>query len=112
MNKLRALMVGAVLLTAADAALAERVYVKSRGEVDLAPFRCEGVARSPNVKRICYDAPHRYVLVSLKGIWYHYCGVPVTTVNTWKRAFSKGRYYNDYVRDNFDCTVTPPPAYR
>lgn len=110
MKKLEALAVGALLLVAADAALAERVYVKARGEVDLAPFRCEQVARSPNVKRICYDEPRQYVLVSLSGIWYHYCGVPATTVSAWKRASSKGRYYNDYVRGNFDCTSTPGTA--
>jgi hypothetical protein len=111
MNRLLVLIVGGVLLAAADAALAERVYVKARGEIDLAPFKCEGVARSPNVKRICYDEPHQYALVSLNGIWYHFCGVPAATVNAWQKASSKGRYYNDHVRDNFDCTVTPPPSY-
>ena len=39
-----------------------------------------------------------YVLVSLKGIWYHFCGVPSATVSAWKKASSKGRYYNDNVR--------------
>ena len=75
-----------VLLTAFGAAHAERVYVKARGEVDLAPFRCENVTRSENVKRLCYDERESYVLVSLKGIWYHFCRVPPTTVSGWKRG--------------------------
>lgn len=103
----------AVVLSAlAGIASAERVYVKARGEVDLAPFKCESVARSANVKRICYDEREAYVLVSLKGIWYHFCGVPPATVSSWKKAASKGRYYNDTIRGNFDCSASPAPVYR
>jgi hypothetical protein len=100
------------LVLMGTAAHAERVYVKARGEVDLGPFRCVNVSRSENVKRICYDEHEAYVLVSVKGIWYHFCGVPATTVSNWKKAASKGRYYNDTIRGNFDCSVTPAPSYR
>jgi KTSC domain len=110
MHKVLRLALGISLLAAAQAASAERVYVKSRGEVDLAPFRCENVWRSPNVNRLCYDEHEQYVLVSLKGIWYHFCGVPAATVTAWKAASSKGRYYNDNVRGNFECQEAP--AYR
>ena len=112
MDKLTQLLIGIALLTGAQAAMAERVYVKARGEVDLAPFRCENVTRSVNVKRLCYDEQEMYVLVSLKGIWYHFCGVPPAAVSAWKKASSKGRYYNDNVRGSFDCQVTGAPAYR
>jgi len=112
MNKLLNLLVGSVLLLAAEAAIAERVYVKARGEVDLAPFRCETTSRSANVKRVCYDEREMYVLVSVKGIWYHYCGVPAATVTAWKKAPSKGRYFNESIRENFDCSVTSAPSYR
>ena len=109
MKKLRVLTTGFVLLAASGAALAERVYVKARGEVDLAPFQCETITRnSPNVRRICYDAKREYVLVSLSGIWYHYCGVPAATVSEWRRSSAKGRYYNDHIRTGFNCT--PPEA--
>ena len=116
MEKLRAVMVGCALLAVSDAAVAERAYVKARGEVDLTPFQCETIAarNSPNVRRICYDASRQYVLVSLSGVWYHYCGVPPATVSEWRRSASKGRYYNDHIRSGFDCTPTeapaPPPA--
>jgi KTSC domain len=111
MNKLLTLLAGGLLLTAADAALAERGYVKARGEVDLAPFKCEGVARSPNVKRICYDEKHQYALVSLNGIWYHYCGVPASTISAWRKSREKGRYYNDSIRGHYDCTGELMPLY-
>ena len=113
MDKAVRILLAAALAVAAGAADAERVYVKSRGEVDLAPFRCEALGRrSANVRRLCYDEQEKYVLVSLKGIWYHFCGVPPATVNSWKKAASKGRYYNDNIRENFDCSVTSAPAYR
>lgn len=108
MNTLRLVIAGCSLLAASGAAMAERVYVKARGEVDLAPFECVTVARSPNVRRICYDEKREYVVVSLSGVWYHYCGVPAVTVNAWLRASSKGRFYNDTIRSGFDCT--PPES--
>ena len=104
----RSLVTCAVLLAAPGVALAERVYVKSFGEVDLAPFQCETVAHSPNVRRICYDSKRQYALVSLSGVWYHYCGVPGSTMGEWSRSLSKGRYYNDRIRSGFDCTTTAP----
>ena len=105
MARLRTVVVGCALFAASGAALAERVYVKARGEVDLAPFQCETIParNSPNVRRICYDANREYVLVSLSGVWYHYCGVPPATVSEWRRSASKGRYYNDHIRNGFDC---------
>jgi KTSC domain len=113
MNRLHWMVAGLALVAVCDSAMAERVYVKARGEVDLAPFKCETIARSPNVRRICYDEQHEYALVSLSGIWYHYCGVPASTIREWRSASSKGRYYNDNVRSNFDCTApgaSVPPS--
>lgn len=105
------LALAAVLLTASGAALAERVYVKARGEVDLAPFRCESYSRDPNVRRLCYDESEQYALVSIRGIWYHYCDVPTSTVSAWRRARAKGRYYNDHIRSGFECTGASMPMY-
>jgi hypothetical protein len=112
MHMMMRIILAAALAVAAHAAKAERVYVKARGEVDLAQFRCENVTRSANVKRLCYDEKEEYVLVSLKGIWYHFCDVPPPTVTSWRKAASKGRYYNDNIRGNYDCSVTHAPAYR
>jgi len=112
MHVIMRIVLAAGLTVAAGAANAERVYVKARGEVDLAPFRCVNVARSANVKRVCYDAQEEYVLVSLKGIWYHFCGVPPAAVDSWKKASSKGRYYNDNILGHYDCSVAHAPTYR
>jgi hypothetical protein len=108
------IVLGVVLLAASSAALAERVFVKARGEVNLAPFRCTSYSSSEkNVRRLCYDEPEKYVLVSIRGIWYHYCNVPAATVDEWRRARSKGRYFNDNITGRFACgDETPAPLYR
>jgi hypothetical protein len=112
MRTLLAVTLTLALLAAAGGARAERVYVKARGEVDLAPFRCESFARSPNVKRVCYDEAQLYALVSLSGIWYHYCGVTPSTIEAWKKSSAKGRFYNDNVRGHFECTGASMPMYK
>ena len=105
--------VAALLLVAAGSAQAERVFVKARGELNLAPFHCESYRRSENVKRLCYDEANRYLLVSIKGIWYHYCAVPPKTFAEFRRAASVGRYFNDNIGGRFECSeTTPAPLYR
>ena len=95
----------------AASASAETVMVKYRGPVDLAPFACESTPQSSLVKRLCYDAKERYVLVNLQGTWYHYCEVPAGTVSAWRRAESLGRFYNANMKGQFDCRINRVPPY-
>jgi hypothetical protein len=99
-------------LLAAPVAQAERVYVKYRGEVDLAPFQCQTIDRSSVVNRLCFDPANAYVIVNLTGTYYHYCGVPAGTVRAWLSAPSMGKFFNQHIKGRFDCRVTPPPQYR
>lgn len=92
-------------------AAAETVYVKYRGQVDLSPFACEWIERSSVVKRLCYDAKEKYVVVNLTGTYYHYCEVPAAVVINWRSAESMGRFYNASVKGNFDCRVLRMPSY-
>jgi hypothetical protein len=97
----------------ADASLAgEKVLVKYRGEVDLAPFACRDIARSSLVERLCYDQKERYVIVRLTGTYYHYCEVPADVVHRWLAAESMGRFFNANVKGNFDCRTNRVPPYR
>ena len=107
----------AVLLAAASAGLcvsgfadAESVLVKYRGEVELAPFECKWT-KSSFVNRICYDKTELYVLVDLRGTYYHYCKVPHSVVVAWLNADSLGSYYNSVVKGRFDCRSHRTPAY-
>lgn len=112
MRKLPGFVLAIMLAIAAGTAQAERVYVKARGEVDLAPFRCESYSRDPNVRRLCYDERQQYALVSIRGIWYHYCSITPTTISAWRRSSAKGRYYNDSIRNHYECTGANMPMYK
>lgn len=92
-------------------ATAETVIVKYRGPVDLSHFDCQNISRSSVVKRLCYDAQERYVIVNLTGTYYHYCEVPPDKVAAWKQAASMGQYYNAEIKGRFDCRNSRVPAY-
>lgn len=91
--------------------IAESVYVKYRGEVDLAPFACEWVSRSSVFKRLCYDQKEQYVIVQLTGTYYHYCEVPSGVVARWRNADSIGRYYKANMKRRYDCRINRVPQY-
>ena len=91
---------------------AETVFVKYRGEVDLAPFTCNSTFTSSFIERICYDAKQSYMLIKMKpGIWYQYCTVPSNIVGEFLLANSKGSYYNDTIKGRFACRAANTPAY-
>jgi KTSC domain len=100
-----------VALCACPAAQAESVYVKYRGEVDLKFFNCTDIARSSFIRRVCYDRPNEYMLISLNGTFYHYCEIDGGTVSALMTAESMGRYYNASIKGRFDCRTYRVPEY-
>jgi hypothetical protein len=103
---------GVMLLIFTTSVVAEVVIVKYRGPVDLKPFQCNSVARSSLVNRVCYDRPERYMLVSVNGIYYHYCEIDPNTVSRFLAADSMGRFFNANIKGRFDCRVLRVPAYK
>lgn len=103
--------IGFICATLPVLAIAETVYVKYRGSVDLAPFKCEWISRSSVVNRLCYDSREQYVIVNLTGTYYHYCEVPAGVVENWRNADSMGRYYNAQVKGHYDCRILHVPSY-
>ena len=57
-------------------ARAEAVDVKYRGPVDLKTFECHDINRSSFIQRVCYDKAQSYMIISLRGTYYHYCELP------------------------------------
>jgi hypothetical protein len=102
----------AALIANAVAAAGEAVIVKYRGPVDLAPFKCDTITRSSFIRRVCYDAENAYMLINLRGTWYHYCKIDSGTVSTLKAAKSMGRFYNESIKGNFDCRTRRVPDYQ
>ena len=92
------------LATGSSGALAETVFVKYQGPVDLEPFTCTDT-ESSLVHRICYQPEHSYLVVLLDQTYYHYCRIPSQVVSQWLSAESKGRFYLGNIKGNFDCRL-------
>jgi hypothetical protein len=89
----------------------ETVNVKYRGPVNLATFKCDTIARSSFIQRVCYDEKNAYMLINLSGAWYHYCEIGQGMVSSLLAAESMGRFYNVSIKGNFDCRTHHVPAY-
>jgi KTSC domain len=103
----------AVLSTSASA---ETVTVRYRGVVDLAPFACVDTPRSSFIQRVCYDNARNYMLINLRGIYYHYCELPSATFDALMGAPSMGQFYNQNIKGTgsdgpYDCRTHRVPAY-
>ena len=95
---------------------AESVTVKYRGVVPLDTFQCEDIARSSLVQRVCYDAAQEYMVILLKGTYYHYCEIGQNTVDELMGADSMGSYFQAHIRGTgqdgpFDCRTHRVPEY-
>jgi hypothetical protein len=106
----------ATLLLWATAAQAESVDVKYRGPVDLKPFTCTDTPRSSFIQRVCYDKGQSYMLISLRGTYYHYCELPSATFEEFVTAPSMGQFYNQRIKGSgsdgpFDCRTHKVPQY-
>ena len=104
----------AILITAPVAS--ETVDVKYRGPVDLSPFTCTDTPRSSFIQRVCYDKAQSYMLVNLRGTYYHYCEMPTETFNAFLTAPSMGQFFNQKIKGTgsdgrFDCRTHRLPHY-
>lgn len=105
MNGFKSVTIAIVLLLVAllsGDARAETVFVKYQGPVALDRFQC-AYPDSSFVHRICYRAERQYLVVLLNRTYYHYCRMPKSVVEQWLEAPSQGRFYNTYIKGNYDC---------
>ena len=52
------------------------------------------------------------MLISLKGTFYHYYAIDAATVTALLQANSIGTYYNQNIKERFDCRVNKIPIYQ
>lgn len=106
----------AAFFASLEISYSETVNVRYRGLVDLAPFDCTSITRSSFIDRVCYDKAEQYLVISLKGTFYHYCEIGAGTVAALLVADSMGRYYNQNIKGTgsdgpFDCRTHRAPKY-
>ena len=75
--------------------------------VDLKYFACADISGSSLIRRVCYDPGNEYMLISLNGTFYHYCGIDADTVSSLLNAPSMGRFYNASVKGYFILIAEP-----
>lgn len=90
----------------------ESIYVQYRGVVPLDSFVCQRIENSSLVNRICYDETKHYMIISLQGVYYHYCEIGKAIVDNLLKAESKGAFYNAQIKGHFDCRLYPTPEYK
>ncbi len=60
--------------------------------------------RSSAISAVGYDASSRRMRIAfVEGHSYDFCGVPEHIYQGLLRAASKGGYYNDHIRDRYQC---------
>ena len=103
----------AILLgsTVQSEVMAEEVVVRFRGMVNLDHFECHDVARSSFIKRVCYDRAKDYMVISLKGTYFHYCEIENGIVEALLSAESLGRLFNVEIKGRYDCRSSSTPDY-
>lgn len=102
-----------IILFLVTSTSAETIYIKYKGYVDVdnGHFTHLKLKHSSLVKDMYYDSNSKYLLVRLKNTYYHYCAIPNNIVGQWMESSSLGRYYNSYIRGNYDCRINPIPRY-
>ena len=61
------------------------------------------------IRRFAYRPESRSLEVEfVSGRRYRYAGVPAEVAEAFRLAFSKGRYFNTRIRDNYPCAELAP----
>jgi KTSC domain len=59
---------------------------------------------SSAMSAVGYDAQSRRMKITFaQGHAYDFCGVPQQVFDGLLRASSKGSYYNDFIKDRYQC---------
>jgi len=92
-------------------------YIKVKYREDLVDignprFEYLDTSRSSFIRGAWYDEDNNYMIINLKGTYYHYCGLPLKIWIDFKRADSFGTYYNKYIKGNYDCRCNYVPWYK
>jgi KTSC domain len=101
-------------IPAAAAAPNHIVWVKYRQTPVNVADRCFeylDTSRSSFITGAWYDGSNSYMVIGLRGTYYHYCRMPSNAWNAFRAADSFGRHYNAFIKGNFDCRLGGVPVY-
>ena len=79
--------------------------------VDVSRFDSFNTLRSSFIEKAYYDIDNQYLILNLSWTNYHRCDVPEYIWNEFKKADSLGKYYNNYIKWEYDCRLWYIPQY-
>ena len=105
------LLIAAVLIAATTFFEMRTEPVRGRAvPPDLSAFDCTEITGSRLLKRVCYDAAHRYLLAEIDGRFYAHCNVDATAVDELPSAESVPAFYLSEIRAGHKCKKGELPA--
>lgn len=111
----KALLIFALLIISGSAFGEKGVWVKYRNEyvnVWASNFEYLNTDVSSFICGAWYDDDNSYMIICLNGTYYHYCGMPKSAWQGFKKASSFGRYYNYHIKGSYDCRTGFVPPYK
>jgi hypothetical protein len=86
-------------------------YRTSLVDIDHKRFEYLNTSKSLFVRGSWYDEVNEYMIIKLNTVYYHYCGLPSNTWNSFQRAASFGTFYNKNIKIKYDCRSGDVPTY-
>ena len=111
---LAAIIIIVMFFFASPLSSANYVEVRYRdGKVNIGHERFEDfdTSRSSFIRGAWYDADNQYMIINLSGTYYHYCGKPYSSWQSFMRASSLGVHYNQNIKGQYDCRIYDAPKY-
>lgn len=89
------------------------IKYREKGCVNLcgSNFEYLDTSRSSWICGAWYDATYQYMVICLKGVYYHYCDVPREVWEQFKQCESFGSCYNLLFRGQYSCIDKDVPSY-
>jgi len=78
------------------------VNIKYFGSIDLENYE-EYEVNSSFVRGVWYLAEEEQMILLLSSTYYAFCGVDIDTFESFLGSRSKGRFFNSYIKNQFDC---------
>lgn len=104
------LLIAAVLIAATAIYQMRTAPVRGGTAPDLSALDCTDITQSQLLKRVCYDAEHRYLLSEIAGRYYAQCNVDASTVDQLPDAESVPTFYITEIRAGHKCKAGDLPA--
>ena len=73
--------------------------------VDLSAMEPLLIQPSGDLLAAWYDSDYEYLVVNLRGVYYHYCGFPSADAVDLEESTAGASFYRENIRGSFDCRI-------